>query len=132
MSAGLTTHVLDTSREGPAEGVSVTLQRLEEDSETIASGITNDDGRLEEPLLGPEEIEPGTMNSCLMLGRIMKRNHLEAPSSERSQSGSQSITQTNITMFHYYCHRVDTRLTEGANIAVEIINRSVASGFVNE
>ncbi|ERG97158.1 hydroxyisourate hydrolase [Haloquadratum walsbyi] len=60
MSAGLTTHVLDTSREGPAAGVSVTLRRLEEDSEVIASGVTNDDGRLEEPLLDSEEIESGT------------------------------------------------------------------------
>lgn len=68
MSAGLTTHVLDTSREGPAEGVSVTLHRLAGDSETIASGITNDDGRLEEPLLGPEEIEPGTYELVFDVG----------------------------------------------------------------
>lgn len=78
MSAGLTTHVLDTSREGPAEGVSVTLHRLEEDSETIASGITNDDGRLEEPLLGPEEIEPGTYELVFDVGTYYEGKPFES------------------------------------------------------
>jgi len=62
MSAELTTHVLDTSREGPAEGVEVTLQRLDgdESAETIAHGTTNHDGRLNEPLLTDSEMETGT------------------------------------------------------------------------
>lgn len=61
MSAGLTTHVLDTSREGPAAGVTVTLKRVAADELTaIASGTTNDDGRLEDPLLDADEMEPGT------------------------------------------------------------------------
>ncbi|WP_299263405.1 hydroxyisourate hydrolase [Halorientalis sp.] len=62
MSAGLTTHVLDTSREGPAEGVAVTLTRLptDDDTETISQGTTNHDGRLDDPLLTEAEIEPGT------------------------------------------------------------------------
>ena len=62
MSAGLTTHVLDTSREGPAEGVVVTLTRLpsDGDTETISRGTTNHDGRLDDPLLTETEIEPGT------------------------------------------------------------------------
>ncbi|WP_323173279.1 hydroxyisourate hydrolase [Natrialba sp. PRR66] len=62
MTAGLTTHVLDTSREGPASGVDVTLQRLDStgEPETIAEGTTNDDGRLDDPLLGLDEMETGT------------------------------------------------------------------------
>lgn len=68
MSAGLTTHVLDTSREGPAEGVAVTLHRVDEESETIASGTTNDDGRLAEPLLGPDDIESGTYELVFDVG----------------------------------------------------------------
>lgn len=62
MSAGLTTHVLDTSREGPAEGVAVTLKRLpaDGDPETISQGTTNHDGRLDEPLLTAAALEPGT------------------------------------------------------------------------
>ena len=62
MSGELTTHVLDTGREGPASGVPVTLQRLDdpENPETIAQGTTNSDGRLKEPLLTSTEMEVGT------------------------------------------------------------------------
>ncbi|WP_318571148.1 hydroxyisourate hydrolase [Salinigranum marinum] len=70
MSAGLTTHVLDTSREGPAEGVAVTLDRVDDSggTEPIASGTTNDDGRLDEPLLTGSELEPGTYELTFDVG----------------------------------------------------------------
>lgn len=68
MSAGLTTHVLDTSQEGPAAGVEVTLHRLGETPETIASGTTNEDGRLDEPLLGSEGMEAGTYELVFDVG----------------------------------------------------------------
>lgn len=70
MSAGLTTHVLDTGREGPAAGVEVTLQRVDStgDTETISEGTTNDDGRLDEPLLTPEEMDPGTYQLLFDVG----------------------------------------------------------------
>jgi 5-hydroxyisourate hydrolase len=69
MSAELTTHVLDTGREGPAPGVEVTLTRLDDgEAETIARGTTNDDGRLDEPLLTPEEMEAGTYELLFDVG----------------------------------------------------------------
>ncbi len=70
MSAGLTTHVLDTTREGPAPGIDVTLQRLDvgDNAETIAHGTTNDDGRLDEPLLSPGQIEAGTYQLLFDIG----------------------------------------------------------------
>jgi len=70
MSGELTTHVLDTGREGPATGVTVTLQRLSdsESPETIAQGTTNDDGRLEEPLLTSEEMDAGTYQLLFDVG----------------------------------------------------------------
>ena len=56
MTAGLTTHVLDTSREGPAEGVEVTLYRLDDDRrEQVTAATTNHDGRVDEPLLDADE-----------------------------------------------------------------------------
>lgn len=66
----LTTHVLDTTREGPAFGVEVTLQRIDSsgDTETLAQGTTNDDGRLEEPLLSPDEMESGTYQLLFDVG----------------------------------------------------------------
>jgi len=73
VSAGLTTHVLDTSREGPAEGVEVTLQRVDDgDIETVAEGTTNDDGRLDEPLLTPESIEEGTYELLFDVGEYYR------------------------------------------------------------
>lgn len=80
MSAGLTTHVLDTSREGPAEGVEVTLQRLDADGETepIAKGTTNDDGRLDEPLLTEAEIETGTYQLVFDIGTYYRQGPSES------------------------------------------------------
>lgn len=80
MAAGLTTHVLDTSREGPAENVTVTLQRLGSSNEAqeIAQGTTNDDGRLEEPLLSPEEMESGTYQLLFDVGDYYQRQSLES------------------------------------------------------
>ncbi len=70
MSGDLTTHVLDTGREGPAPGVEVTLQRLDDDgtTETIAQGTTNHDGRLDDPLLTGEEMAAGTYELTFDVG----------------------------------------------------------------
>ena len=46
--SGLTTHVLDTMHGRPAAGISLRLTR---DGEILASGITNIDGRCDQPLL---------------------------------------------------------------------------------
>jgi len=79
MSAGLTTHVLDTSREGPAEGVDVTLQRVDDDGsvETIAEGTTNHDGRLDDPLLTPETVEEGTYQLLFDVGEYYRESPSE-------------------------------------------------------
>jgi 5-hydroxyisourate hydrolase len=69
MTAGLTTHVLDTNREGPAEGVGVTLYRLDAgDREQVASATTNHDGRVDNPLLDADEIEAGTFELVFDVG----------------------------------------------------------------
>lgn len=51
----ITTHVLDTSRGRPAEGISIVLERLEDTGEAvvIGRGKTDADGRLRD-LLPPE------------------------------------------------------------------------------
>lgn len=70
MTAGLTTHVLDTSRERPASGVGIVLQRVLDSGETeiITEATTNDDGRVADPLLGPEEAEAGTYQLLFEVG----------------------------------------------------------------
>ena len=80
MSARLTTHVLDTSREGPADGVDVTLQRLDSsgEMETIDQGTTNDDGRLDEPLLTVEQMETGTYQLLFDVGKYYRQGPTES------------------------------------------------------
>jgi len=48
MKPPITTHILDTSAGHPAAGVKVDLFRAGESSEMVATGITNDDGRVVE------------------------------------------------------------------------------------
>jgi len=52
----VSTHVLDTSLGVPAAGVHLAL--TDADGVVIASGVTDDDGRVAD--LGPEALHPGT------------------------------------------------------------------------
>jgi len=54
--SGLTTHVLDTMHGRPAAGVSLRLSR---GGEPVTSAITNQDGRVDPPLLTGEELTAG-------------------------------------------------------------------------
>ena len=54
--SGLTTHVLDTMHGRPAAGISLRLSR---EGEALASGITNMDGRCDQPLLNGAALTAG-------------------------------------------------------------------------
>jgi 5-hydroxyisourate hydrolase len=57
---GLTTHVLDTAHGRPASGVPVRLFGREAGQEVpLAEALTNQDGRCDQPLLGPGALRPG-------------------------------------------------------------------------
>ena len=59
--AGLSTHVLDTSRGTPAAGVRVDLHRVEGAGRVfVATATTNADGRTDAPLVPDGRLEPGT------------------------------------------------------------------------
>jgi len=69
MSA-ITTHVLDTSRGRPAQGVRVVLERVEEGSPSVlARGLTDSDGRLRDLLPDGEPLEPGVFRLTFDTGR---------------------------------------------------------------
>jgi len=58
----ITTHVLDTARGAPADGIEIVLSRLADDNkswDTIGSGITNEDGRVA-GLCSEEKLPAGT------------------------------------------------------------------------
>ncbi|MET0395409.1 MAG: hydroxyisourate hydrolase [Longimicrobiaceae bacterium] len=67
----ITTHVLDTARGRPAQGIRVVLERVEEGSAfVLARGLTDADGRLRDllPDDGPP-LEPGTFRLVFDTGR---------------------------------------------------------------
>jgi hydroxyisourate hydrolase len=56
-AVSLTTHVLDTARGRPAEGVAIELWR---EGELVASAVTNADGRTDAPLVERGALQAGT------------------------------------------------------------------------
>jgi 5-hydroxyisourate hydrolase len=68
--AGLTTHVLDTTRGRPAAGVLIELYALgpEGARRLVASVRTNADGRTDAPLIAPQEARVGTYELSFHVG----------------------------------------------------------------
>ena len=59
--SGITTHVLDTARGRPADGVPITLERQSGASwEAVGSGKTDQDGRLGTLIAQDASVEAGT------------------------------------------------------------------------
>ncbi|WP_198372501.1 hydroxyisourate hydrolase [Roseomonas rosulenta] len=55
----LSTHVLNTAEGIPAEGVRITLWRMDPDPAPLSETLTNADGRTAAPLLPPGSFRPG-------------------------------------------------------------------------
>jgi 5-hydroxyisourate hydrolase len=61
MSGYLTTHVLDTARGCPAEGLRIDLYRIDGDTRSqLCTLMTNADGRTDEQILPASEFKVGT------------------------------------------------------------------------
>ena len=74
MTAGLTTHVLDTSRGRPAAGIRIDFSAIEPDGRVclIRTVTTNADGRSDAPLLGPEEMRVGRYELLFHVGAYFR------------------------------------------------------------
>lgn len=67
--SGLTTHVLDTAHGRPAAGMEIELARYQAGERHVIKRVcTNDDGRTDEPLLTPDEFEPGVYEIVFHVG----------------------------------------------------------------
>lgn len=82
----LTTHVLDTAHGKPGAGISYELTKLGHDRTTICSGVTNDDGRTDKPLLSDDEFKPGTYELVFKVGQYF--------SSETESNGTTPFLDT--------------------------------------
>ncbi len=68
----LTTHVLDTAQGCPAASVEVELYRQQGDFVLVKSDRTNDDGRLDTPILEGEAFQPGVYQLVFQAGNYFK------------------------------------------------------------
>lgn len=69
----LTTHVLDTARGLPAEGIRIALYHVTENGQTmIAETVTNDDGRTDSPILPQDKFQTGTYELVFFCGDYLR------------------------------------------------------------
>jgi hydroxyisourate hydrolase len=67
--AGLSTHILDTAKGGPAAGVRVELFELVDDQHRfICDAVTNDDGRTDKSLMSADQMRSGTFEILFHIG----------------------------------------------------------------
>ncbi len=72
MSGYLTTHVLDTARGCPAQGLKIDLYRIDADSRVLLrSLVTNDDGRTDEQILPSSDFATGTYELVFHAGAYL-------------------------------------------------------------
>ena len=73
----LTTHVLDTARGCPAEGLKIALYRVSGNSHRkIAEAVTNPDGRTDAPILPESKFKTGTYELIFFAGDYLRKNGL--------------------------------------------------------
>lgn len=78
MSGYLTTHVLDTARGQPAEGVAITLYRVSGNSHRkIAEAVTNADGRTDGPILPGKAFKIGSYELIFHAGAYLRSHGAE-------------------------------------------------------
>lgn len=81
MTGYLTTHVLDTARGCPAEGLKIELYRIEgETRRHLRTLTTNADGRTDEQILPAAEFELGTYEMLFHCGDYLDANGTAAES----------------------------------------------------
>ncbi|TNJ41367.1 hydroxyisourate hydrolase [Phaeobacter sp. B1627] len=77
MTGYLTTHVLDTARGCPAQGIKIALYRVSGNSHRkIAEAVTNEDGRTDSPILPQGEFKPGTYELVFFAGEYLRASGL--------------------------------------------------------
>ena len=75
--AGLTTHVLDTSKGKPAVDLKIELYKINnEQKKLIGTFITNDDGRIDKPLISSENLEQINYELIFYAGDYLKKQNI--------------------------------------------------------
>lgn len=73
MTGYLTTHVLDTAKGCPAQGLQIDLYRIEGDTRALVRSLmTNADGRTDEQILPVDEFETGVYELVFHAGDYLR------------------------------------------------------------
>lgn len=73
MAGYLTTHILDTARGMPAQGIRIALYRVSGNSHRmIAETVTNADGRTDSPILPKDDFKTGTYELIFFCGDYLR------------------------------------------------------------
>lgn len=76
----LTTHVLDTVSGRPGQGIRLALFRLDGGGRALlVETVTNDDGRVDRPLLEGGDLRPGTYELVFEVGRYFREQGADLP-----------------------------------------------------
>ena len=76
MAGWLSTHVLDTAKGVPAEGLTIWLYRVSGHSHSkIAEAVTNADGRTDGPILPEAKFKVGTYELVFFAGDYLRATH---------------------------------------------------------
>ena len=73
----LTTHVLDTARGKPGAGIRVKLFAMSGGRHLVASAVTNDNGRTDEPLLEGDTFKKDTYELEFLVGEYFRSAGVE-------------------------------------------------------
>jgi 5-hydroxyisourate hydrolase len=86
----LTTHVLDLATGRPAAGLALRLRRREPDGgwTTVAEAVTNDDGRLDQPIVSGASFSPGVYELEFMAGPYLAAQHPGGPAPAPATPGA--------------------------------------------
>ncbi|MDQ0245488.1 5-hydroxyisourate hydrolase [Bacillus fengqiuensis] len=77
---GLTTHILDLTHGMPAANVTIQLSKFEGSTPfLLKTAMTNDDGRLNEPLLSTDEMKTGEYELLFNIGDYFREKSVTLP-----------------------------------------------------
>ena len=75
--AGLTTHVLDNSRGKPAANLKIELYEIQDSKKIlIDTFFTNEDGRVDKPLLSSNSVKETTYELLFFAGDYLKKENI--------------------------------------------------------
>ena len=75
----LTTHVLDTARGCPGEGIRIECYRVDQGRELVTEAVTNSDGRCDAPILEGEAFTAGSYELVFCAGSYFDAHGYELP-----------------------------------------------------